>query len=241
MNATEGNALERLRRDFAAGMSHDLRTPLAQIQLFTEMLLLRRDRSETERTDWLQVIEREAHALGGMIDNLLLLAHGSDPAAFPAREPLDLGLVLEDVAAAFARRAASLGVEIAADPPCGIVVEADPRALRQLLANLVDNALRFGPPGQRIVLALRADPGRAEITVEDQGPGLAEDCLRLLDPPRYGDPLPVGGGGRGLGLAVVAQVVHAHAGEVSVEQASGGGARVRISLPRALLEPPRMV
>jgi two-component system phosphate regulon sensor histidine kinase PhoR len=239
--ATEPTALERLRRDFAAGMSHDLRTPLAQIQLFTEMLLLHRDRSEAERTDWLQVIEREAHALGGMIDNLLLLAHGSDPAAFPAREPLDLGLLLEDVAAAFARRAASCGVEIVADPPCGVVVEADPRCLRQMLANLVDNALRFGPAGQRIVLSLRTDAGRAEVTVEDKGPGLSpEDRARLLEPPRCGDPLRVrADGGRGLGLSVVAQVVHAHGGKAAVEEAPGGGARVRITLPCATLEPPR--
>lgn len=220
----------RARAEFAAGMSHDLRTPLAQIQLYTEMLLLRRDRSEEERAEWLQVIERETHALGGRIDNLLLLADPPDGDAYPAREPLDLGTLVEDVAAVHAERAAAEGMRIVADPPPGVVVEADPRALRQTVANLLDNALRFGPAGQEVVLSVHARDGHAELSVRDRGPGLpARERARLRAPDRAR----WRGGGDGLGLAVVAHVVRAHGGEAAAEEASGGGACVRIVLPLA--------
>lgn len=238
-SAGEDVALERLRRDFAAGMSHDLRTPLAQIQMFTEMLLLRRDRTPEERTEWLQVIERETHALGGLIDNLLLLARGPEPDAFPARERLDLGCLVEDVVAAFAARAATRGATIVADPPCHVVVEADPRALRQTVANLLDNSLRFGPRGQRVVVALRAHCGFAELAVEDQGPGLPpEERARFLRPSGHLDRPLRSDGGRGLGLAVVAEVVRAHGGSAAVDEVPGGGGRVRVLFP--LAAPPRV-
>lgn len=224
----------RVRRDFAAGMSHDLRTPLAQIQMFTEMLLLGRDRTPEERTAWLEVIERESHTLGSLVDNLLVLAHGPDAAPFPARETLDLGLLVEDVAATYAGRAAARRMSIVADPPPGILVAGDPRAIRQSVANLLDNALRFGPEGQRVVLAVRAEGGRAELCVEDQGPGLPpEESAVLLGSRGYLERPLRPNGGRGLGLAVVARVVQAHGGRASADRKAGGGARVRVALPLA--------
>ncbi len=222
-----------MRRDFAVGVSHDLRTPLAQIQMFTEMLLLRRDRTEEERSRWLRIVERESHALGGLVDNLVLLAQSPDGRAFPARETLDLGSLVEDVAAAFASRAATRGMRIVADPPADVLVEADPRALRQMVTNLVDNALRFGPDGQSIALSVRAGSGVAELAVEDQGPGLrGRERARFLRPSGHLERW-IGSNGGGLGLAVVAEVVRAHGGRAAVDEPPGGGARVRILLPLA--------
>jgi signal transduction histidine kinase len=103
----------RARRAISAGLAHDLRTPLAHIRMFTEMLLMGRDRSVEERMQWLESIDRETHRLGEVLENLLLFVHGEEPDAFPARRRTDLGALAEDVAVSFAARAALVGTLVA--------------------------------------------------------------------------------------------------------------------------------
>jgi signal transduction histidine kinase len=222
----------RVRRALAAGLAHELRTPLAQVRMFTEMLLLRRDRSEDDRTRWLETIEREAHRLGEVVENVLLFAHGDEPDPFPARRALDLGALVEDVATEFAQRAGASAMRIDADPPAGVAVLADPFAIRQAIANLLDNALRFGAPGQTVSLVLEPQRGEAVLRVSDQGPGIPPHRREAVWNPfvRLADGSPAGSGG-GLGLAVVRQVVEAHGGRCGIDDAPGGGARVSITLP----------
>jgi signal transduction histidine kinase len=223
----------RVRRALAAGISHDMRTPLAQIRMFTEMLLMGRERSEEERTRWLETIERESHRLGEVMENLLLFIHGEEPDPYPARQPTDLGALVEDASVAFASRAAARRMHVEVDPPAGIVAVVDPQAFRQVVGNLVDNALRFGSPGQTVVVTLEAaGPGQAELTVADQGPGIPlADRRRVWQPFVRLDEGAATEGSSGLGLAVVRQVVEAHGGSVSIADAPGGGARLRITLP----------
>lgn len=214
------------RRSLAAGAAHELRTPLAQIRMFTEMLLLRRERSEEERVAWLEAIDREAHRLGEAMENVLLYLHGESPDPFPARRSTDVGTLLEDLAADFGARAAAGGMRLALDPPDGVLASVEPQAVRQAIGNLIDNALRYGPPGQTVRLDVRQSPAApgALITVADEGPGLPAQ------------PSPAGGGGGGapgLGLAVARRVVEAHGGSLSVAGAAGGGARVTVFLPAA--------
>jgi signal transduction histidine kinase len=223
----------RLRRALAASVSHDLRTPLAQIRMFTEMLLMQRERSEQERTRWLEAIERESHRLSNVMDNLLLFIHGDEPDPFPARRGIDIGALAEDVAAEFSARAAAAQMRIVADPPAGLQVFGDPSAIRQILVNLLDNALRFGPAGQTVRLGLSADAQQVVLCVSDEGPGIpgrqraaAWTAFVRLDPAQTPE------GGAGLGLAVVRRVVELHGGTARIEDAPGGGALVRICLPR---------
>jgi signal transduction histidine kinase len=218
-----------IRRALAAGLSHELRTPLAQIRMYTEMLLLGRDRSEEDRARWLETIDREAHRLGEVVDNLLLFVHGEGPDPFPARRPVDLGALVEDVAAEFARRATASRARIVADPPAGVAVLADPRAVRQVVVNLLDNALRFGAPGQTVSLAVERVGDEAVLRVSDQGPGIEAGQREAVWSPFVR--LETAGAGGGLGLAVVRRVVEAHGGRCRIDDAPEGGARVSITLP----------
>jgi two-component system, OmpR family, phosphate regulon sensor histidine kinase PhoR len=225
----------RVRRALAAGISHDMRTPLAQIRMFTEMLLIGHERSEEERVRWLESIERESHRLGDVMENLLLFIHGDEPDPYPARQPVDLGALIEDVAVVFASRAAVRRMTVIADPPAGVMALVDPQAVRQVIGNLLDNALRYGPSGQTVTVSLdRSAAGEAVITVQDRGPGVpAADRSRVWQPFVRLDGSEGAEGSSGLGLAVVRQVVEAHGGWVSIGEANCGGARVCVSFPTA--------
>jgi signal transduction histidine kinase len=224
----------RVRRALAAGISHDMRTPLAQIRMFTEMLLMGRERSEEERMRWLETIERESHRLGDVMENLLLFVHGEEAEPYPARQPTDLGALIEDVAVGFSARAAVRRMRIVAEPPGGVMALVDPQAVRQVVTNLLDNAVRYGTSGQTVSVSLEAIPaaGRAVIIVADQGPGIpSSDHGRVWQPfVRLGEGAGAEGGS-GLGLTVVRQVVEAHGGRVWIDNVSGGGARVCASFP----------
>jgi signal transduction histidine kinase len=217
----------RLRREFAQGVSHELRTPLAQVRMFAEMLVVHPGGTAEERERWAETVGREALRLDGMLANLLDFAHGGE-AVSPVRAPADLGVLLEDVAADCAPLAAARGSWIHADPPPGVVACVDAPALRRAVANLLDNAVRHGAPGQTVTLTLAAGDGRAVVAVEDQGPGVAaRDRGRVWEPFARGD----GTGGMGLGLATVRRVAAAHGGRAWVEDAPGGGARFVLVLP----------
>jgi len=233
VNLVRERELSRARRDFVSGVSHDLRTPLAQIRMFSETLLLRRDRSEEERSRWLGVIHREARRLDDLLENVLLFSRLEDPGERLARESTELEPLLEEVAEVYAPFAAARGARLETVARTAPPADVDPRALRLVMANLVDNALKFGPPGQTVTLGVGpGGAGRVRITVTDQGPGVPHaDRERLWEPfvrlPYDGDSTP----GSGLGLAVVNGVVARHGGEVWVEDAEGGGARFVAELP----------
>lgn len=233
VNLVRERELARARRDFVAGVSHDLRTPLAQIRMFSETLLLRRDRSEEERSRWLGVIHREARRLDDLVENVLLFSRLDGPGQRLAREPTELEELLEEVVEVYAPFAAARGAKLETEARAAPPADVDPRALRLVVANLVDNALKFGPSGQTVTLGLGPGaPGRVRITVTDQGPGVPlADRERLWEPfvrlPHDGGSTP----GSGLGLAVVSSVVAHHNGDVWVEDAEGGGARFVAELP----------
>lgn len=230
--------LARLRADFVSGVTHDLRTPLAQIRLWAETLLLGRERGDGERRRGLMVIAREAERLGHQIESVLLFAHAGRRGAALDRELVDLGELAESTVAGFRPLADSrrVRIELALEP--GIVAEADRNALRQVLLDLLDNALKYGPPGQTLTVGAAGSNGRARLWVADQGPGVPERERRRVWQPYARLARDRGGptGGSGIGLAVVREVVELHGGVVRVCEAQGGGARFEIELPRAARE-----
>ena len=224
--------LVRARRDFVASVSHELRTPLAQIRMFSETLLLGREESEEERLRWTAVIGREARRLGDLVENILLFSHIDASRVRLEPERTDLGELAEEAVEAYVPVAASRRMRIVADAPSRIYAVADPRALRQVVVNLIDNALKYGPAGQTVSVEVERDGTWARLTVSDEGPGIpAADRARLWRPfVRLG----TGGstaGGSGIGLSVVRSLVTQHGGQVSVEDAPGGGARFVVRLP----------
>ena len=234
MNIARDRELVRARRDFVASVSHELRTPLAQIRMFSETLMLRRERDEGERMRWIGVIGREARRLGDLVESILLFSHIDAARMRLERERTDLGALVEEIVEGYVPIAASRRMRIAADAPSGILGDVDPRAVRQVVVNLLDNALKYGPEGQTVRVEVERDHGVARIAVADEGPGIpSADRERLWEPFVRLHAAGASGGGSGIGLSVVRSLVEQHGGSVRVEDAGGGGARFVAELPLA--------
>src|SRR6185503_6343945 len=163
--------LARMRSDFVANVSHELRTPLAQIRLFTETLRFGRARTAEQR-DWsLGHIERETTRLGMLVDNVLRFSRsGRDDATRVA--PVNVSEEARRIVDEFRPLAASRKVSLATaiEPTPTLLLRPD--ALRRMLLNLLDNAVKYGPDGQTIAVDVRAGNGDVRIAVTDQGPGV---------------------------------------------------------------------
>ncbi len=230
--------LARLRADFTSSVSHELRTPLAQILLFGETLSLRRARSEEERTLAATSIVREARRLMHMVENVLHFSRRRD-APDVRLEPIALEPYLAEVVASFAplATAAAMRVETRVGDA---TVHADPAMLRQVVLNLLDNAVKYGRQGQIIEIAAESTSGNGSgparlvrLTVTDDGPGIApSDRERVWSPyVRLRSNGEARRAGSGIGLAVVRELVEAMQGRTLVESApNGGGARFVVEL-----------
>ena len=224
--------LARMRSDFVAGVSHELRTPLAQIRMFTDTLLLDRIRTPSEGRRALEIISRETRRLGQLVENVLYFHRHQRIPAPPVTEPLDLASLSVEVVEGFRPLAASrrIGVSIRTSVT-ELVVDGNGDALRQVLLNLLDNAVKFGPPDAVIDVSLERVGASARLCVQDRGRGVPPaDRERIFQPYERG-----GGaahaGGAGIGLAVASQIVRDHRGSISVEDAASGGARFVVCLP----------
>lgn len=222
--------LTKARRDFVASVSHELRTPLAQIRMFTETLQLKRERDEEERTRWLGIVGREARRLGDMVENILLYSHIDARRATLELERTDLGELIEEIVEGYVPLANERGMRVVADAPSRIFALVDPRAMRQVIVNLLDNALKYGPREQTVQINLDRVEDRVHIVVIDEGKGIrVADRKRIWEPfVRLGDR--GSAGGSGIGLAVVRDLIELHGGTVAVDDAPGGGARFSIEL-----------
>lgn len=223
-------SVARARRDFVAAVSHELRTPLSQMRLYLETLQLGRSDDEAEARRWLAIVAREARKLGGIVDNILAFAHLDAGRARLERTPTDIGELVEEVVEGFASLAAAHGMRLLADAPSRILADADPRALRQVVFNLIDNAIRFGPAGQTVSVDVELLGRFVRISVSDQGPGIPSRQAQAIWQPFQSTRV---GGGTGIGLAVARGLVLAHGGRISVGAARGGGACFTVELPAA--------
>src|SRR6266487_3921199 len=164
--------LTRLRSDFISGVSHELRTPLAQIRMFSETLTLGRVRSDEERRRSLAIIDQEARQMTHLVENLLHFSRSERQTTHIAPEPTALAPLVQEVIDGFAPLAAARGATVAAEIPEDLVVPADPGALRQMLLNLLDNAVKYGPAGQEVRIGATRENGAARLWVADGGPGI---------------------------------------------------------------------
>ncbi|HUQ79489.1 MAG TPA: HAMP domain-containing sensor histidine kinase [Gemmatimonadaceae bacterium] len=233
MQLRRESELARLRSDFIASVSHELRTPLAQVRMFAETLLLGRVRSDDERLRSLQIVDQEARRLTHLVENILQFSRAEREAIRLAPVPSELGSQVREAIEAFAPVARSRHVQVqtALDPD--VVCMVDPGALRQILLNLLDNAVKYGPLGQTVTITLRRVGDRARVIVDDQGPGVpSEHRTRIWEPYQRLDSAVVDAvAGSGIGLAVVAQLVELHGGRAWTEGAPGRGARFVVELP----------
>lgn len=224
--------LARLRSGFVSGVSHELRTPLAQIRLFADLLESGR-LGEPLRTRSVRIISDEARRLSYLVENVLRFARSERGPDRIAPRPADVAGVVRETVESFAPLAAARGATLHLEEEPGARGAVDPDALRQVVLNLLDNAVKYGPAGQWIRVGVERAGTRVRIVVDDQGPGIPEADRERVWQPYYRLSRELEGetGGSGIGLAVVRDLVALHDGAASVEDAPGGGARFVVSLP----------
>jgi signal transduction histidine kinase len=221
-----------IRSDFVSNVSHELRTPLSQILLFTELLKLGRLRSAAERERSIEIIDQEARRLIRLVENVLQFSRSGATRRRLERESLPLATVASETLDAFRPLAAARDVTLRADVPAVASVRGDRHALRQILLNLLDNAVKYGPRGQTVLVRAETLNGRTRIVVEDQGPGIPlDDRERVwegyyrLQRERHSAVA-----GSGIGLAVVRSLADDMGGKTWIEDSDTGGARFIIEL-----------
>jgi signal transduction histidine kinase len=222
--------LARLRADFTSSVSHELRTPLTQILLFAETLELGRVGGEGERRLALGIIVQEARRLAHLVENVLQLSRAERRMVRVRTEEQPLAPLLRETVERFAPLAAgSTRLETELDE--GLVAPVHADSLRQIVINLLDNAVKYGGGEGAVSLRATLADGRARLAVDDAGSGIApEDRTKVWEPFVRLERSPAVAGS-GIGLAVVRELVTAHGGACWVEAAPGGGARFVVELP----------
>lgn len=220
------------QRHFVANASHELRTPLAYQRALIQVALSDPDASiETLRTGYERLLASGAHQ-ERLIEGLLALSRGQ--AGLDRREHLDLAAITDQVLVGRHHDAKERGIRIrtalAAAPITG-----DPRLVERLVANLVDNALRYNQPGGQVEVTVRSEGGHAVLTVVNSGPPIAPETIdRLLQPfQRLGQDRTDHNDGLGLGLSIVQAIATAHNATLNIEARQAGGLSIDVTFPSA--------
>ena len=236
-DTTEVRQAERMRQDFVANVSHELKTPLTVIKSSVEALTDGAVEEPEARDTFLAQVTREADRLHDLIQDLLSLARIESGKLALDPKPVPLGRAIEDCVERHHARAESKTLTVIERPPADgreAVVWADPDALRQVLDNLVDNAIKYTPNGGRITVRWNAADETVIFEVEDTGVGIPqEDLPRVFERfYRVDKARSRAVGGTGLGLSIVKHLVQAMKGQVRVASTFGKGTTFRVSLPR---------
>src|ERR1700682_2485214 len=226
---TESNT--RLRR-FIADASHELRTPLTSIRGYSEMLRRGAAKSPTDAEVARRRIEEESVRMSVLVDDMLLIAR-LDQGRPLENEPVDLQAIARDAAAD--ARAVAPQREVTLTAPGRVIVKGDDTRLRQVVGNLVRNAIVHTPQQTAIEIAVSTVDGVGRGSGADHGPAPPTgELYRIFEPFYRADPSRSrDSGGAGLGLSIVSAVVSAHGGQVRVKETSGGGVTFEVELPLA--------
>ena len=221
---------EEQRRDLMADITHELRTPLTVIQGNLEGFL---DGVYSPDETRLKSLLEETQVLARLVEDLRTLALAESGALQLKKEPTDLALLIGETVSAFRTQADAAGVKIDNQAGSeGLVLNLDPERIRQVLSNLIANALRYTPRDGAIHVRYtitRSDDGKyAEVTVEDTGVGIAPDVLPHIFNRFYKSR---DSSGTGLGLPIARHLVEAHGGTITAESQPGRGTTMRIRLP----------
>jgi two-component system phosphate regulon sensor histidine kinase PhoR len=230
---TEIERMEKTRRDFIANVSHELRTPLTSVQGYAETLLEGSNLSSNAR-EFLEIIRKNATRMGRLTEDLLILARvesGEQAFNLETAMPQDL---LSDAEQTFRELAAGRGIELSVMNTASSAVLVDRYAIHQVFSNLIDNALKYGAQGSKILIAACDTEEGVQFYVRDFGFGIPSEHLPRLferfyrvDKARSRE-----SGGTGLGLAIAKHVVRAHSGTIRAESELNHGSTFYFTLPR---------
>lgn len=215
------------RRNLLADVTHELRTPLTVIQGNLEGML---DGVYPADETNLRAVLDETHLLSRLIDDLRTLALAESGALQLRKEPTDPMMLIRETVSAFQPQADAAGVTLTVTGVDLPLVSLDPARMRQVLANLIANALRYSPAGGSILVSSESTPERIQINVKDSGPGIPTEDLPHVFERFYKS---ADSGGMGLGLAIARHIVTAHGGTIRAESAPGQGTTIRVELPLA--------
>ena len=233
-DVTEARRLEAVRRDFVANVSHELKTPVGALTLLAEAVQDAADDPTSVRR-FAERMQHEGGRLGRLVQELIELSRlqGADPLPTPAMVDVDriVGEALDRTRLA----AETAGIAVVSGGDTGLRVRGSELQLITALANLVDNAVVYSPPGTRVAVGTRRRDGYVEVSVSDQGIGIAErDLERVFERFYRADPARSRAtGGTGLGLAIVKHIASNHGGGVSVWSVEGSGSTFTLRLPAA--------
>ena len=240
---TETERVEKTRRDFIANVSHELRTPLTSIQGYSETLLDTTPENGAPNREFLEIIRKNAARMSRLTEDLLTLARVESGETRFETEPVPPVELLHDAEESFREIARTQGVELQiVDGQSGNgtleslpLVRADREAIHQVFSNLIDNAMKYGKAGGRILLGARAVQRGIEFYVQDFGAGIGSEHLPRLferfyrvDKARSRE-----SGGTGLGLAIAKHIMRAHGGSIRAESELGHGSTFLFTLPVA--------
>jgi signal transduction histidine kinase len=219
------------QRQFVADASHELRNPLAIIRTNVDVALADPDATPEELRQTMTVVKRAGDRMSLLVDDLLALARRQEPTL--EHEPVDLGAAVAEASDDFVVPAEKRDIVLDRAIAPGVVVTGDREALKRVVANLLDNAVRLAPEGSRIRLATGSEGNQAWIAVADEGPGISpEDQAHVFDRFWRSDKARArADGGTGLGLAIVRQIVEGHGGEVRLHSKVGVGSSFVVWLP----------
>jgi two-component system, OmpR family, phosphate regulon sensor histidine kinase PhoR len=239
-DVTELRRLERMRQDFVANASHELKTPLASIKAYTETLMDWALYDETVNARFLKRIDEQAERLNQLILDLLSLARLESGQEIFDHAPLYIVPVLDSCVESHRERARSKNLNLtfeAAGLDDDTMVMADEEAVRQIVDNLVDNAIKYTPEGGSVSVTCHGDQNSATIEVADTGFGIPRDDLPRIferfyrvDKARSREL-----GGTGLGLSIVKHLMQSIGGQIDVTSRLGSGSRFIVHLPRCLV------
>jgi two-component system phosphate regulon sensor histidine kinase PhoR len=234
-DVTRIEAAEKSRREFIANVSHELRTPLTSIQGYVETLIEDPRPSPETTREFLSIIQKNASRMSRLTEDLLALAGVESPDYKLAAQPMRASALVQDAIESLGGLVVDSGVELESAGAPETCVMADPDAMNQVFGNLIENAVKYGKSGRKIIVGARDAEACVEFWVQDFGPGIASDHQERIferfyrvDKARSRE-----SGGTGLGLAIVKHIVQAHGGRIWVETELGAGAVFHFTLPLA--------
>jgi signal transduction histidine kinase len=232
MQIRRAREMARLRTRFVANVSHELRTPLTQISMFAEMLALGRDRNREEQHRYARVIHREVIRLSNLVESVLTFSRAQEGNTAIRRERRNVADDVRDAVEFFELVAKGSDVKLEVQTSGELWAQVDPSALRQVMLNLLDNAVKYGPRGQTVRVTACQSGQYIQLSVSDEGPGVPrEERERVFHPyVRIDRPDQPRVAGTGIGLAVVRELVMAHDGAVHIVD-SECGATVVVTIP----------